>query len=209
MKSHRMLATATALSVAFLIAAATSAQQTQNRQNVQQAPEQQSPRTTQNRGPDEAGRLDDKTSATTIRVSELIGMNIKNSQDEGVGEVEDIVVDAKSGKIRYLAVSYGGFLGLGDDLFAVPFEAFKVGHERGDSDDIVLMLDITQERLEGAKGFNEDNWPNFADRNFTSELDRRYGIDRRAADERTREIRSRPNIDAETDKEGAADQNRD
>jgi sporulation protein YlmC with PRC-barrel domain len=205
MKSHRKLATATALSVAFLIAAATSAQQTQNQQNA----ERQSQRATQNRGPAEAGRLDDKTSGTTIRASELIGTNIKNSQGEGVGEVEDIVVDAQSGKIRYLAVSYGGFLGLGDDLFAVPFEAFKVGHERGDPEEIVLMLDVTQERLEGAKGFNEDNWPNFADRNFTSELDRRYGVDRRATDDRTREIRSRPNIDVETDREGAAEQNRD
>jgi sporulation protein YlmC with PRC-barrel domain len=207
MVRHRKLATATALSIAFLVAAATSAQQTQNRQNVQQDQERQNPAATQNRGPAEAGRLDDKTSGTTVRASKLIGTNIKNSRGEGVGEVEDIVVDAQSGQIRYLAVSYGGFLGLGDDLFAVPYEAFKVGHERDDPEDLVLMLDVTQEQLDGAKGFNEDNWPNFADRNFTSELDRRYGVDRRAVGDRTREIRSRPNI--ETDREGAADPIRD
>lgn len=209
MKSHRNLAIGTALTVALLVAAATSAQQTQNRQTVQQEQERQNQRATQNRGPAEAGRLDDKTSGTAIRASKLIGMNIKNSQNEGVGEVEDIVVDAQSGKIRYLAVSYGGFLGLGDDLFAVPFEAFKVGHERGDPDDLVLMLDVTQQQLDGAEGFNKDNWPNFADSNFTSELDRRYGVDRRATDERTRELRSRPNIDDDVeDRKDAADPNR-
>jgi hypothetical protein len=107
-------------------------------------------------------------------------MNIENQKGEGVGEINDLVIDGKTGKVRYVAVTYGGFLGVGDKLFAVPFEAFKVRRQAGDADDYVLTLDVTQEQLEGAVGFDQESWPNFADRNFTEELDRRYGIDRTA-----------------------------
>lgn len=126
-----------------------------------------------------AARLDSKTSGATMRVSELTGMDIKNQKGEDIGEIEDLVVDAKSGKVRYAAVSYGGILGIGDKLFAVPFEAFKFKQDTDDADDVVLVLDISKQQLEGAQGFDKDNWPNFADRKFTDELDQRYKIKRR------------------------------
>ena len=106
-------------------------------------------------------------------------MNIENQRGDGVGEINDLVIDGNTGQVRYAAVTYGGFLGVGDKMFAVPFEAFKVRRQAGDADDYVLTLDVTQEQLEGAVGFDQESWPNFADRNLTSELDRRYGIDRR------------------------------
>jgi sporulation protein YlmC with PRC-barrel domain len=126
----------------------------------------------------QVGVLDEHTSGANIRASQLIGMNIENRNGEGVGEINDLVIDGNTGKVRYAAVTYGGFLGVGDKMFAVPFEAFKVRRQAGDADDYVLSLDVTQEQLEGAVGFDQESWPNFADRNFTSELDRRYGIDR-------------------------------
>ena len=122
--------------------------------------------------------LDDQTRGANIRASQLIGMNIENAKGEGVGEISDLVIDGNSGRVRYAAVTYGGVLGVGDKLFAVPFEAFKVRRQAGDEDDYVLTLSVTQEQLKDAKGFDQENWPNFADRNFTSEIDRRYGIDR-------------------------------
>lgn len=128
---------------------------------------------------DAAARLDSKTTGATMRVSELTGMGIKNLNGEDIGEIEDLVVDAKSGKVRYAAVSYGGILGIGDELFAVPFEAFKFRQDADDAEDIVLVLDVSKQQLEGAQGFDKDNWPNFADRKFTDELDQRYKIKRR------------------------------
>src|SRR5687767_14741738 len=74
---------------------------------------------TDNRKP-AIGKLDDKTAGSSIRASKLIGMNIQNHQGESVGEVNDIVLDGNSGKIRYLAVTYGGLLGVGNKMFAVP-----------------------------------------------------------------------------------------
>jgi sporulation protein YlmC with PRC-barrel domain len=134
-----------------------------------------------------AGLLDSKTSGTSIRASQLIGMNIENSQQKGVGEVNDIVLDARTGEIQYVAVTYGGFLGVGNKMFAVPFAAFEVRQDPDDPDDyddLVLVLDVTEQQLEGAKGFDEDHWPNFADENFTNDLYRRYDVKRNRPERR-------------------------
>jgi sporulation protein YlmC with PRC-barrel domain len=125
-------------------------------------------------------QLDDKTRGATIRASQLIGQDLKNSKGENVGEINDLVIDA-SGKVRYAAVKYGGVLGVGSKLFAVPFEAFRVGQDPDDPDDpddYVLTLDVTKEQLDGAHSFDDDQWPDFADTKFTQELDRRYKVDR-------------------------------
>ena len=137
------------------------------------------------------GRLDEKMKGANIRASQLIGMNIQNSQGKSLGEVNDLVIDGNTGKVKYAAVTYGGFLGFGDKLFAVPYEAFKCGTDPDDPDEHVLMLNVNQQQLEGAEGFDQDNWPDFADRNFTSQVDKRYGVDRRRMDHR----RSGVNVD--------------
>jgi len=130
-------------------------------------------------------RLDDDTTGGIVRASELIGFNIQNPQGESLGKVHDLAVDAKSGKIRYLAVTYGGFLGLGSKLFAVPYEAFQVhvhpdSRDKTDRDasDYLLVLDVNQQQLEGQEGFDDDRWPNMADRTWAASLDKRYGVQR-------------------------------
>ncbi len=144
-----------------------------------------------------AGQLDEKTRGNIVRVSQLMGMNIQNDQGESVGQIEDIVLDSESGKVRYAAVSYGGFLGIGDELFAVPFEAFKIKVERDAAEDreqpltagdYVLVLNVTQQQLEGQEGFDQDNWPNMADKSMARDLDKRYGVDREE-DEKDRLLR--------------------
>ena len=121
-------------------------------------------------------KLDDKTSGATVRATSLIGMNLTNSRDESVGEIKDLVIDAISGEVKYAAVTYGGFLGVGSKLFAVPFDAFRVRPNTSEftPGDYALTLDVTQEQLDGAQGFDVDHWPDFANPSFTQELDRRY-----------------------------------
>lgn len=128
----------------------------------------------------DVGKLDDKTPGATIRASQLMGQNIKNASGESVGEVKDFVLDS-SGKVRYVTVTYGGVIGIGSKWFAVPFEAFRVSrdpNDPNDKDDYVLTLNVTQEQLDGAEGFDNDHWPDFADTKFTQDLDRRYKVDR-------------------------------
>jgi len=125
------------------------------------------------------GKLDPKTAGANIRASQLIGMNIQNSAGESLGTVNDLVVDGNTGKVRYAAVTYGGFLGIGNKMFAVPFEAFKCRENPKNKDYHILVLDVTKKQMEGAMGFDEAHWPNFADQKFTSELYKRYGVEYR------------------------------
>jgi sporulation protein YlmC with PRC-barrel domain len=124
------------------------------------------------------GRLDSETGSGFFRTSQIVGEDIYNLAGEEIGEVEDLVVDAKDGKVRYAAVTYGGFLGIGEKMFAVPWEAFRAKADPDEADELHLYLDVSQQTLEGMEGFDEDNWPNFADRTFTEDLDKRYKVQR-------------------------------
>ncbi len=148
-----------------------------------------------------AGKLDAKTSDANVRVSQLMGLNIQNSRGESVGEINDLVVDSNTGKIRYAAVTYGGLFGLGDKLFAVPFEAFKVTHnpeDPNDADDFVIVLNVTKQQLEGAQGFDQDHWPNMADKSMLSDLDKRYNVNRQPM----RDRKGRADIDVDVSRRG-------
>ncbi len=109
------------------------------------------------------------------RASEVIGLNVMTPDNEDtIGEVNDLVLDTDSGKIRYAAVSVGGFLGIGDKLVAVPWNAFDC---RKDEDgNSYLSLDTTKEKLEKAPGFDQDNWPDFGNQQWSTDNDRHYGV---------------------------------
>jgi len=148
-------------------------------QTSQQVPQQDQPQLQQQQQQkyraNFRGESDVSHKPETHRASEIIGMNIDSSKNESIGEVEDLVLDPSSGKVRYAAISVGGFLGIGDKLVAVPWQSLEF-KENSDGD-TRLTLDTTREKLKTAPGFKEDNWPNFADQNWSRENDRHYGVD--------------------------------
>jgi len=54
----------------------------------------------------------------------LEGDSVVNRQGEKLGEIRDIMIDVPSGRVGYAVLSSGGFLGMGDKLFAIPWNAF-------------------------------------------------------------------------------------
>jgi sporulation protein YlmC with PRC-barrel domain len=116
--------------------------------------------------------------AGKIRASKLIGTKLVNRSNENVGTIGDLVIDSDSGQVEYAAVSFGGFLGMGDKWFAVPMEAIKV-ETLPNSGQSVLVLNVTKQQMEGAVGFDDASWPNFADPQFTNDLYRRFEVKRR------------------------------
>jgi sporulation protein YlmC with PRC-barrel domain len=109
------------------------------------------------------------------RSSDLLDMEVKNAEGKDLGKISDIVIATDSGDVRYAAMSFGGFLGLGDKMFALPWDALRM---KKTDDSTYLVLNVTKEKLENAPGFDEDNWPNFADAQMTSKLDAYYGTDK-------------------------------
>ncbi len=116
----------------------------------------------------------DAAVGTAFRASGIQGMTVKNDAGQELGTVNDLVIDVQAGQVNYAALSYGGFLGLGDKLFAVPWNAFGCRHD-ADSDEYILVLNINEETLKQAPGYDQDKWPNFADPNVSGAITKHYG----------------------------------
>jgi sporulation protein YlmC with PRC-barrel domain len=95
---------------------------------------------------------------SAVRVSELIGTNVVNSQGEDLGEIEDLVIGLDSQRVNYAVLSFGGFLDIGDKLFAIPVTALRYDQDQG-----VVVFDVDEETLANAPGFDENSWPDTAD----------------------------------------------
>jgi hypothetical protein len=100
----------------------------------------------------------------------VIGSKVVNQQNEDLGKIEDIVLDADAGRIAYAVLSFGGFLGLGDKYFAIPWEAFSFNPS-----DRYFVLNLDKRLLENAPGFDKDNWPNLADVTWGTQIFKHYG----------------------------------
>lgn len=100
----------------------------------------------------------------------LVGNDVFNKQDEDLGDVKDIMLDMRSGRVSYAVLSFGGFLGMGEKLFAVPWEALKL-----DTENKRFVLDVKKDRLENAPGFNKDQWPDMADPTWERGIHAYYG----------------------------------
>jgi sporulation protein YlmC with PRC-barrel domain len=110
------------------------------------------------------GDKDDKGDKETVhRVSKIKGMTVKNPRGETLGKIHDVVIDLGENKIAYSAVSYGGVLGVGAKLFAVPCDAFKLKTLTLNPSERVLVLDANKQDFETAPSFDTNSWPPRAD----------------------------------------------
>lgn len=99
------------------------------------------------------------------KASKVIGMSVKNRQDQKLGSVDNMAIDLAAGRIVQLIVSSGGFLGIGDALSAVPPGAFHYDKAQG-----VLHLDTTKEALSQAPHFKSSEWPDFNDPSYSAKV---------------------------------------
>jgi len=90
--------------------------------------------------------------------SSLIGNDVYNNRDENLGDIKEFMLDMETGKIAYAVLSYGGLLGVGEKLFAVPWGALTL-----DTVNERFILNVEKAKLDVAPGFDSDNWPDRAD----------------------------------------------
>jgi sporulation protein YlmC with PRC-barrel domain len=95
---------------------------------------------------------------------------VKNPAGQDLGKIEDLMIDLDSGRVAYAVLSFGGFLKMGNKLFAVPWAALKV-----DTANKQFTLGVDKSVLENAPGFDKDNWPDMADPTFGTSVYRHYG----------------------------------
>ena len=113
------------------------------------------------------------TSATgpeVLSATTMIGDKIVNPKGEDLGKLEELMIDLDQGRIAYAVLSFGGILGVGDKLFAIPWDAMKL-----DPDHKQFILNVDKEKLSQAPGFDKDNWPEQPESNWLVEVYTFYG----------------------------------
>ena len=100
----------------------------------------------------------------------LIGEDVYSHKDEDLGDIKEIMLDMNNGKVAYAVLAFGGVMGMGGKLFAVPWNALKLdtGNKR-------FILNVDKERLESAPGFDKDDWPDMADPTWQTTIQSYYG----------------------------------
>lgn len=91
-------------------------------------------------------------------VSTMAKEYVYNETNEEIGSIKEIMIDVPKGRIAYAVLGVGGFLGLGEHLFAIPWEALAFDADRG-----CFRLHASKERLKNAPGFDKNHWPDTAD----------------------------------------------
>lgn len=89
-----------------------------------------------------------------LTATSIIGDNVENFKGEDIGIIKDIMIDIHSGKIDYVVLEFGGFLGFGEKLFAIPFHALTLNRKHSN-----FVIDIDKAFLENAPGFDQNHWP--------------------------------------------------
>ncbi len=102
----------------------------------------------------------------------LQGDDVRNEAGEKLGELTHIMIDVPTGRVAYGVLTVGGFLGMGEKLFAIPWSALHL-----DPAAHGFKLDVSKEKLENAEGFDKDAWPSMADQRWAEELHAYYHAD--------------------------------
>lgn len=106
----------------------------------------------------------------TMSASTMIGDKVMNAQGEHLGNMKELMIDVTTGRVAYAVLDFGGFMGIGDKFFAVPWQAFTV-----DEENHRMVLNVDKKTLENAEGFDKNNWPDTTNPEWGRRIHKHYG----------------------------------
>ncbi|HEY2686688.1 MAG TPA: PRC-barrel domain-containing protein [Steroidobacteraceae bacterium] len=98
------------------------------------------------------------TGPSLMGADTLLGNDVYNGIGDKLGSIAEVMLEMNTGRVSYAVLSFGGFLGLGERLFAVPWRCLKLDakHHR-------FLLNVPKEALRHAPCFEKGHWPSMAD----------------------------------------------
>src|SRR5690606_3264420 len=109
------------------------------------------------------------TPVRRLTASSIIGDDVENPQGESLGTIDNLMINIHTGKVEYAVIEFGGFLGLGQKLFAIPFEELRVDEEKE-----IFILNRDKEYLKESPGFDPSHWPGTNDRGYFDNVNTYY-----------------------------------
>lgn len=163
MRQNRTLAV-TAVSLGVLLAPPTFAQYTMEDEGGSSAA------ANQENEPPFSAKQQTAEKPRILKTSEIIGYSVISTDGEELGTIQEIVIDPHEDRVAYAVLSFGGFLGMGDKLIALPWEALLLKPDKQ-----TAFLSIEKEKLRNAPGFDQAHWPDMASREWGKTVHNYYG----------------------------------
>jgi sporulation protein YlmC with PRC-barrel domain len=104
------------------------------------------------------GGVSDGPGPEVMAANTLEGNKVFSSDGEHVGKISNIMLDVRGGRIAYAVLSEGGFLGMGNNLHAIPWSALTL-----DTSEKCFRVDLPAQRIKDDPGFDKDHWPTMGD----------------------------------------------
>ena len=115
--------------------------------------------------------MEAKEIGNLIGSDKVEGTAVYGAGDKKIGSIERVMIDKKSGRVSYAVLSFGGFLGIGDDHYPLPWQSLKYDTRLGG-----YLTGVTQKQLEGAPKYGNDNSWNWADETRARSVSDYYGV---------------------------------
>jgi hypothetical protein len=113
-----------------------------------------------------------------VQASRLIGMEVRNENQENLGKIEDLAIDQNTGRVRYAVLSFGGVMGIGGKLLPMPWIALrtmsKPATTEGTVGELYCVLNVDKDALQKAPNFDKGQWSNFNNQRWVVAIDEFY-----------------------------------
>ena len=110
-------------------------------------------------------------SGFTVKSTGIVGTRVLTLKFEDAGKVEEVAIDVHTGRIAYLVISFGGVLGIGEKLYAVPWKSVQYHRDLN-----AYLLNVTPEQIEHAPGFERETWPPLSDPAWNQRIHDYYNV---------------------------------
>jgi hypothetical protein len=118
-----------------------------------------------------AREMDEREFGNLIGSDKVEGTAVFGPDDNKIGSIERVMIDKVSGKVSYAVLGFGGFLGLGNDHYPLPWQSLKYDTRLGG-----YRAGITEDQLRGAPKYRDDHDWNWGDVGTTRALNDYYGV---------------------------------
>jgi hypothetical protein len=97
----------------------------------------------------------------TLGATSLVGDGVLDVAYEEIGKIKELMIDVETGKVAYAVLAFGGTLGVGAKLFALPWSLLRVDESRK-----CFIADVAKDKLEELPGFDKGHWPDLDEVRF-------------------------------------------
>jgi hypothetical protein len=117
-----------------------------------------------------SGQLAEKATISLIAASKVKGTLVFNTSGEPLGSIHDLMLDKHSGQVKYALMSFGGFLGVGEQFHPLPWAELRYSAQFGG-----YVANLDKSRLRDAPVFDAAETPDWSSASYYNSIDSYYG----------------------------------